>query len=133
MGEMKFLLGLQVDQLPKGIFIHQMKYVHDILEKFGMSGTTPAATLLATNHGINPDLTGEKVDEMMYRSIIGSLMYLTASRPDIMYPTCLAARFQSNPRASHMLLSVLEEILGVDEGTTVDYDEKQSAMVNQGH
>ncbi|KAJ0955734.1 putative RNA-directed DNA polymerase [Helianthus annuus] len=115
MGEMKFFLGLQVDQLPEGIFIHQTKYVHDILEKFGMSGSTPASTPLATNHGINPDLTGDRVDETMYRSMIRSLMYLTASRPDIMYPTCLAARFQSSPRASHMV--IVKRILRYLKGT----------------
>ncbi|XP_021979520.1 glutathione S-transferase T3-like [Helianthus annuus] len=76
------------------------------------SGSTPASTPLATNHGINPDLTGENVDETMYRSMIGSLMYLTASRPDIIMK----------------LLSVSEEILDVDEGDTVENAEKQSAM-----
>ncbi|XP_022003693.1 uncharacterized mitochondrial protein AtMg00810-like [Helianthus annuus] len=67
MGEMMFFLGLQVDQMPEGTFIHQTKYVHNVLEKFGMSETTPMATPLATNHGIKPDLTGAKVDETLYR------------------------------------------------------------------
>ncbi|KAL9996279.1 putative RNA-directed DNA polymerase [Helianthus debilis subsp. tardiflorus] len=115
MGQMKFFLGLQVEQLPEGIFIHQTKYVHDILEKFGMSSSTPAATPLATNHGIHPDLAGDRVDETLYRTMIGSLMYLTASRPDIMYPTCLAARYQSNPRASHMI--IVKRILRYLKGT----------------
>ncbi|KAJ0820166.1 putative RNA-directed DNA polymerase [Helianthus annuus] len=115
MGEMKFFLGLQVEQLSEGIFIHQTKYVHDILEKFGMSSSTPAATPLATNHGIHPDLTGDRADETFYRSMIGSLMYLTASHPDIMYPTCLAARYQSNPRASHMI--IVKGILRYLKGT----------------
>ncbi|MFS7953253.1 putative RNA-directed DNA polymerase [Helianthus anomalus] len=115
MGEMKFFLGLQVEQLPEGIFIYQTKYVHDILEKFGMSGSTPASTPLETNHGIHPNLTGDRVDETLYRSMIGSLMYLTASRPDIMYPKCLAARFQSNPRASHMI--IVKRILCYLKGT----------------
>ncbi|KAM0009035.1 putative RNA-directed DNA polymerase [Helianthus debilis subsp. tardiflorus] len=115
MGEIKFFLGLQVEQLPEGIFIHQKKYVHDILEKFGMSSSTPALTPLATNHGIHPDLTGDRVDETLYRSMIGSLMYLTASRPDIMYPTCLTTRFQTNPRASHMI--IVKRILRYLKGT----------------
>ncbi|XP_021991589.1 uncharacterized mitochondrial protein AtMg00810-like [Helianthus annuus] len=63
MGEMKFFLGLQVDQLPGGIFIHQTNYVHDVLEKFSMTRTSPMSTPLALNHGIHPDLTGDKVDE----------------------------------------------------------------------
>ncbi|XP_021995959.1 uncharacterized mitochondrial protein AtMg00810-like [Helianthus annuus] len=103
MGEMKFFLGLQ------------SKYVYDVLEKFGMSETTPMSTPLATNHGINPDLTGEKVDETLYCSMIGSLMYLTASRPDIMYPTCLTTRYQSSPRSSHMV--IVKRILRYRRGT----------------
>ncbi|XP_035834245.1 secreted RxLR effector protein 161-like [Helianthus annuus] len=101
--------------MPEGTFIHQTKYVHDVLEKFEMSGTAPMSTPFAMNHGINPDLTGEKVDETLYRSMIGSLMYLTASRPDIMYPTCLAARCQSSPRASHM--TIVKRILRYLKGT----------------
>ncbi|XP_022040788.1 secreted RxLR effector protein 161-like [Helianthus annuus] len=112
MGEMKFFLGLQVDQLPEGIFIHQKKYVH---EKFSMSGTSATSTPLATNHGINTDVTGEKVEETLYWSMISSLMYLTASRPDIMYPTCLAARYQSSPRASHLM--IVKSILRYLKGT----------------
>ncbi|KAJ0690940.1 putative RNA-directed DNA polymerase [Helianthus annuus] len=98
MGEMKFFLGLQVEQIPEGIFIHQIKYVNDVLEKFNMSESTPTSTPLAQNHGICPDEGGEKVDETYYRSIIGSLMYLTASCPDVMYLTCLCARYQSSPK-----------------------------------
>ncbi|XP_022030982.1 uncharacterized mitochondrial protein AtMg00810-like [Helianthus annuus] len=104
MREMKFFLGLQVEQMPDGIFIHQTKYVNDVLDKFNMSESTPTSTPLAQNHGICPDESGEKVDEMHYRSIIGSLMYLTVSRPDIMYPPCLCARYQSSPRQSHMTI-----------------------------
>ncbi|XP_035842185.1 uncharacterized protein LOC118488881 [Helianthus annuus] len=110
MGEMKFFLGLQVEQLPDGIFVHQKKYVNDVLDKFNMSESSPISTPLALNHGIDnvsDSVTtghGEKVDETLYRSIIGSLMYLTASRPDIMYPTCLCARYQSGPRKSHMMI-----------------------------
>ncbi|KAJ0548159.1 putative RNA-directed DNA polymerase [Helianthus annuus] len=80
-----------------------------------MSSSTSAATPLATNHGIHPDLNGDRVEETLYRSMIGSLMYLTASRPDIMYPTCLAARFQSNPRASQMI--IVKRILRYLKGT----------------
>ncbi|XP_022026100.1 uncharacterized mitochondrial protein AtMg00810-like [Helianthus annuus] len=113
--EMKFFLGLQVDQVSEGTFIHQTKYVYDVLEKFGMSDTAPMSTPLSTNHGINPDLTGEKVDETLYRSMIGSLMYLIASGPDIMYPSCLATRYQSSPRAPHM--SIVKRILRYLRGT----------------
>ncbi|KAJ0555461.1 putative RNA-directed DNA polymerase [Helianthus annuus] len=102
MGEMTFFLGLQVQQTESGIFIHQTKYVGDILSRFQMSDATPIGTPLPQNHGITPDLKGEAVSPSYYRAMIGSLMYLTASRPDIMYPTCLLARYQVNPKASHL-------------------------------
>ncbi|KAD2805416.1 hypothetical protein E3N88_38793 [Mikania micrantha] len=103
MGEMKFFLGLQVDQSEAGIFIHQTKYVGDILSRFSMSDAKPAGTPLAINHGITPDEKGELIDATLYRGMIGSLMYLTASRPDIMFATCLCARYQSKPRVSHLI------------------------------
>ncbi|XP_021996169.1 uncharacterized mitochondrial protein AtMg00810-like [Helianthus annuus] len=105
MGEMKFFLGLQVDQMPEGIFINQTKYVNDVLEKFSMTGTSLMSTPLALTHSIHLDPTGEKFDETLHWSMIGLFMYLTTSRPDIMYPTCLAARYQSSPRASHMMMA----------------------------
>jgi hypothetical protein len=103
MGELNFFLGLQVEQLDKGTFIHQTKYVKDILNRFQMSDTNPMATPLPINHGIDLDEKGELVDPTLYRAMIGSLMYLTASRPDIMYPTCLLARYQSKPKVSHLM------------------------------
>ena len=101
-GEMKFFLGLQVEQTDHGIFLHQTKYVEDILVRFGMTNCDVAKTPLATNHGITPDEKGELVTATVYRAIIGSLMYLTASRPDIMFATCLCARYQAKPRLSHL-------------------------------
>ena len=92
MGEMTFFLGLQVQQTESGIFIHQTKYVGDILNRFQMSDATPIGTPLPQNHGITPDLKGEAVSPSYYRAMIGSLMY----------PTCLLARYQVNPKASHL-------------------------------
>ncbi|XP_076951388.1 uncharacterized protein LOC143624712 [Bidens hawaiensis] len=86
------------------LLIVQTKYVKDILKKFNMADSSPISTPNLLNHGIGSDPTGEKVDETLYRSMIVSLMYLTASRPDIMYPTCLCARYQSSPRVSHLTL-----------------------------
>ncbi|KAI3808072.1 hypothetical protein L1987_24014 [Smallanthus sonchifolius] len=103
MGEMKFFLGLQVDQSETGIFLHQTNYVGDILSRFSMTDAKPAGTPLAINHGISPDDKGEYIDATLYRAMIGSLMYLTASRPDIMFATCLCARYQSKPKVSHLI------------------------------
>ena len=103
MGEMNFFLGLQVNQLPTSIFIHQTKYVNDLLSWFKMVDAKPATTPLLLNHGIGPDERGDSVDPTLYRSMIGSLMYLTAMRPDIMYATCLCARYQSQRKVSHLI------------------------------
>ena len=86
-------LGLQVKQSLAGILIHQAKYVDDMLEKFGFRDAKPAFTPMAERPLLTPDLEGESVDQTYYRSMIGSLMYLTTSRPDIMFVVCQCARF----------------------------------------
>ncbi|KAI3735473.1 hypothetical protein L6452_14972 [Arctium lappa] len=85
MGELTFFLGLQVKQKKDGIFISQSKYVQDILTKFGFSDSKPTSTPMETHKQITADLEGEDVDVHHYRSMIGSIMYLTTSRPDIIY------------------------------------------------
>ncbi|KAI3703962.1 hypothetical protein L1987_74161 [Smallanthus sonchifolius] len=109
MGEMEFFLGLQVDQSELGILIYQEKYVKEILAKFKMADSHPVKTPVEVRHCLSPDLDGESVDQHLYRYMIGSLMYLTASRPDIMFTVCLCARFQANPKLSH--LSAVKRIL----------------------
>ncbi|KAI3707586.1 hypothetical protein L6452_26212 [Arctium lappa] len=101
MGELTFFLGLKVKQKQDGIFIIQSKYVQDILTKFGFSDSKPASTPMETHKQITADLEGEDVDVHHYRSMIVSLMYLTASRPYIMFPVCVCARFQVRPKQSH--------------------------------
>ncbi|KAD7117335.1 hypothetical protein E3N88_04603 [Mikania micrantha] len=88
MGELTFFLGLQVKQTPTGIFISQSKYVKDILERFKLSDCKALGTPMSKTTSLSPDLEGEDVDQHQYRAMIGSLMYLTASRPDIMFATC---------------------------------------------
>ncbi|KAJ9561499.1 hypothetical protein OSB04_006659 [Centaurea solstitialis] len=85
MGELNFFLGLQVAQKEDGIFIHQSKYVMDILTKFGLTDVKPASTAMETHKHLTVDTEGKEVDVHHYISMIGSLMYLTASRPDIMF------------------------------------------------
>ena len=103
MGELNFFLGLQVSQKPDGIFICQTKYVRDLLKKYKMEDSTPAKTPMATATKLDQDESGKKVDITHYRGMIGSLLYLTASRPDIMFATCLCARFQADPKESHLI------------------------------
>ncbi|GJQ94524.1 putative ribonuclease H-like domain-containing protein [Tanacetum coccineum] len=102
MGELTFFLGLQVKQQPDGIFISQDKYVADILKKFDFCSIKSATTPIASNKPLVKDEDGVDVDVHVYRSMIGSLMYLTASRPDIMFAVCACARFQVTPKASHL-------------------------------
>ncbi|GJU95687.1 putative ribonuclease H-like domain-containing protein [Tanacetum coccineum] len=100
-GELTFFLGLQVKQQPNRIFISKDKYVADILKKFNFCSIKPATTLIESNKPLVKDEDGVDVDVHVYRSIIGSLMYLTASRSDIMFAVCACARFQVTPKASH--------------------------------
>ena len=103
MGELKFFLGLQVSQKKDGIFICQSKYIRDLLKKYHLEDSTPAKTPMPTATKLDQDKTGKKVDITSYRGMIGSLLYLTASRPDIMFATCLCARFQAGPKESHLI------------------------------
>ncbi|GJT61884.1 putative ribonuclease H-like domain-containing protein [Tanacetum coccineum] len=93
MGELTFFLGLKVQQKEDGIFISQDKYVADILKKFVFTTVKVASTPIKTNKELNTDEEVEDVDVHLYRSMIGSLMYLTASRPDIMFAVCACTRF----------------------------------------
>ncbi|GJZ84552.1 retrovirus-related pol polyprotein from transposon TNT 1-94 [Tanacetum coccineum] len=97
MGEMKFFLGLQIHQSPKGIFINQAKYALEILKKHNMDNCHSIGTPLATKPKLDVDLSGEPVDQSDYRSKIGSLMYLTSSRPDLVQAVCYCARYQARP------------------------------------
>ncbi|GKE46641.1 putative ribonuclease H-like domain-containing protein [Tanacetum coccineum] len=102
MRELTFFLGLQVEQRKDDIFLSQDKYVSDILKKFGFSSVKTASTPMETHKPLSKDSDGINVDVHLYRSMIGSLMYLTSSRPDIMFVVCACSRFQVQPKASHM-------------------------------
>ncbi|GJZ62261.1 retrovirus-related pol polyprotein from transposon TNT 1-94 [Tanacetum coccineum] len=102
MGEMKFFLGLQIHQSPRGIFINQAKYTLEILKKHGMEKGQSIGTPMATKPKLDADLSGEPVDQTDYHSKIGSLMYLTSSRPDIVQAICYCARYQARPSEKHL-------------------------------
>ncbi|GJY98026.1 retrovirus-related pol polyprotein from transposon TNT 1-94 [Tanacetum coccineum] len=117
MGEMKFFLGLQIHQSPKGIFINQAKYALEILKKHNMDNCHSIGTPLATKPKLDVDLSGEPVDQSDYRSKIGSLMYLTSSRPDLVQAVCYCARYQARPTQKHLkevkrIFKYLKEFLG---------------------
>ena len=103
MEKLKFFLGLRIKQTKQGIYIHQQKYTKELLKKFKMENSKPMKTPMhSSSVGLCKDESGKPVDNTVYRGMIGSLLYLTASRPDIMYSVCLCARFQSDPRESHL-------------------------------
>nr|GEX43641.1 uncharacterized mitochondrial protein AtMg00810-like [Tanacetum cinerariifolium] len=97
-----FFLGLQVKQKKDGILISQDKYVAKVLMKFGFIEVKTASTSMETQKPLLKDKDGEEVDVHMYRSMIGSLMYLRFSRPDIMFAVCACARYQVNLKVSHL-------------------------------
>ncbi|GJR76232.1 retrovirus-related pol polyprotein from transposon TNT 1-94 [Tanacetum coccineum] len=97
-----FTKGLQIHQSPHGIFINQDKYTLEILKKHGMDKGQSIGTPVATKPKLDADLNGEPVDQTDYRSKIGSLMYLTSSRPDIVQAVCYCARYQARPTEKHL-------------------------------
>ncbi|GJX65118.1 retrovirus-related pol polyprotein from transposon TNT 1-94 [Tanacetum coccineum] len=101
MGELKFFLGIQIHQSPRGTFINQAKYAQEILNKHGMTLCDSNGTPMAMKHLV-ADLSGTPVDQTKYYSMVGALMYLTASRPDIVHTTCYCARYQARPTEKHL-------------------------------
>jgi hypothetical protein len=102
MGELKYFLAFQVKQLQDGTFISQTKYIQDILTKFGMKDAKPIKTPMGINGHLDLDTGGKSIDQKIYRSMIGALLYLCASRPNIMLFVCICARFQADPKEVHL-------------------------------
>ncbi|GJT44186.1 retrovirus-related pol polyprotein from transposon TNT 1-94 [Tanacetum coccineum] len=101
MGELKLFLGIQIYQSLRGIFINQAKYAQWILKKHGMTSCDSIGTLMDTKP-LDADLSGTPVDQTKYRSMFGALVYLTASRPNIVHATCYCARYQARPMEKHL-------------------------------
>ncbi|GJX20803.1 retrovirus-related pol polyprotein from transposon TNT 1-94 [Tanacetum coccineum] len=102
LGQMSFFLGLQISQSPRGIFINQSKYASKIIKKYGMLTSDFVDTPMVEKNKLDADLQGTLVDATHYHSMIGSLMYLTSSRPDLIYAVCLCARYQAKPTKKHL-------------------------------
>nr|GEV85661.1 retrovirus-related Pol polyprotein from transposon TNT 1-94 [Tanacetum cinerariifolium] len=102
MGEMTFFLGLQVNKSLYGIFINQSIYVLEIFKKYGMEFCNPVGTPMEIRDKLDLDQHRTPFDATKYCSIIGDLMYLTSSRPDIVHATCLYARYQAKPTEKHL-------------------------------
>ncbi|GJT74559.1 retrovirus-related pol polyprotein from transposon TNT 1-94 [Tanacetum coccineum] len=102
MGKMSIFLGLQISQSPKGIFINQSKYSLEIINKYGMLSSDPVDTPMVDKSKLDEDLQGKPDDPTHYRGMIGSLMYLTSSRHDLVFVVCMCARYQAKPSEKHL-------------------------------
>jgi hypothetical protein len=101
LGIMKYFLGIEVHQSAKGSFVCQQKYAADILKRFRMEGCNPAETPIPLGPKLSKKNEGPTADSTLYKSLVGSLLYLIATRPDIMYATSLVSRFMESPKDSH--------------------------------
>ena len=108
-GELSYFLGLQIKQMKYGTFVSQGKYIKDMLKKFEMDDAKAISTPMGTNENLDSDASSNMVVQKMYRSMIENLLYVTASRPDIMFSVCMCTRFQASLRESH--LKVTKRIL----------------------
>jgi hypothetical protein len=100
--ELSYFLVLQIKQIKNDTFVSQGKYIKDMLEKFGMDDAKAISTPMGTNGNLDNDASGNMVDPKMYRSMIGSLLYVTALRPDVMFSVCMCVGFQASPRESNL-------------------------------
>ncbi|GJV54825.1 copia protein [Tanacetum coccineum] len=116
MGELNFFLGLQIKQMKDGIFFNQSKYIKEMLKKFGLEDSKPMKPPMSSDTKLTKDEKCESVNNTKYRGMIGSLLYLTTSRPDIMFSVCLCARFQEDPKTTH--LKAVKRIFRYIKGTT---------------
>ncbi|GJW52923.1 retrovirus-related pol polyprotein from transposon TNT 1-94 [Tanacetum coccineum] len=114
MGELNFL-GLQIKQMEDGIFFNQSKYIKEMLKKLGLEDSKLMKTPMSSDTKLTKDEECESVDSTKYRGMIGNLLYLTASRHDIMFSVCLCARFQEAPKTSH--LEAVKRIFQYIKGT----------------
>ncbi|GJZ26448.1 retrovirus-related pol polyprotein from transposon TNT 1-94 [Tanacetum coccineum] len=117
MGKMSFFLKLQISQSLRGIFINQSKYASEIVKKYGLHSTDSVDTPMIKKKKLDEDLQGKPVDATLYRGMIGSLMYLTSSRPDLNYVVCLCARYQAKPTEKH--LQAVKQIFRYLNGTII--------------
>ena len=102
MWELNFFLGLQIKQLKEDTFINQEKYITDLLKKYNLEEVKAKSTPMGSSIKLDMDEKGKPIDQTEYRGMIGSLLYLIDSRPNIMYSVCVCARFQECPKESHL-------------------------------
>ena len=102
LGNLKYFLGIQVLRSKKGIFINQKKYILDLLAETGMIDCKPAETPIIVNHGLQTEQGGEMAEKERYQKLMGKLIYLAHTRPDISYAVGVVSRFMHCPQVKHM-------------------------------
>lgn len=103
LGRMRYFLGIEVLQRKDGIFISQRKYAQEVLERFNMDQCNSVHNPVVPGFKLTKDKEGVEVDSTLYKQMVGSLMYLTATRPDLMFIVCLISRYMERPTESHLL------------------------------
>jgi hypothetical protein len=103
MGELNYFPEFQVKQIKEVTFISQRKYTQDLLKRFGMKYAKPSKTMMGTDEHLDLNKGGKSVDQKAYRSMVVSLLYLCASKPDMMLSLCMCTRFQSGPKECHLV------------------------------
>nr|GEV45028.1 uncharacterized mitochondrial protein AtMg00810-like [Tanacetum cinerariifolium] len=129
MRQMSFFLGLQISQSPRGIFLNQSKYAYEIIKKYDLLTSDSIDTPMVEKSKLDEDLHGKPVDATLYRDMIRSLMYLTSSRPELIYAVCLCARYQAKPTEKQ--LNVVKRIFRYLKGTiTWESDSRRIPVTN---
>nr|GEZ58506.1 copia protein [Tanacetum cinerariifolium] len=131
MGQISFFLGLQVSQSPGGIFINQSKFALEILKKFGMDSCDSVDTPMVDRLNLDEDLSGIPVDQTRFRSMVGSLMYLTASRPDLVFAVCMCARevaHQSDLVSHKFVTQSMTTTLSIENGSLIEEENTMADM-----
>ncbi|GJY17060.1 retrovirus-related pol polyprotein from transposon TNT 1-94 [Tanacetum coccineum] len=113
MGKISFFLGLQISQSPRGIFINQSKYALESIKKYDFESCNPVDTTMVEKSKLDEDKEGKAVDLSHYCGMIGTLLYLTASKPDLQFAICMCARYQARPTKKH--LNAVKKIFSVSK------------------
>lgn len=128
LGRMKYFLGVQVSQTKEAISLSQERYAREVVKRFGLEEANPVQVPMVPGFALTKSGSGEEVDGSWYKSLVGSLMYLTVTRPDIVYVVCLVSRFMGKPREDHLMAAkrILRYVIGTyDFGLRYDkVDEK---------
>jgi hypothetical protein len=117
LGELSFFLGLHTRQINQGIFISQITYIREMLKRFGMDDCKPIITPMQTSCKLSKDDDSKSTNQRQFRSMIGSLLYVTTSRPDVMHEVGQVALFQATPKESHVLAVkiIFRYLKGIEE------------------